>query len=250
LIHLARQLLIVILLLSSAPSFGQIPKHLFNEVSGEEYNPKDFSIKIKPLKQRIGVYHFGESEGEWDFVILQNSDSLIVQIWDGTWGKNYYTKNITWLRQCRTFNNVPVQGNKFYFSQYSGQFVDCKEDNKWINALLLFCDPIGGRNYGKDSAEVGYYSTSVDTFYSDKDYYELSLAVQPESYFAGESKQELKIMRNTIYAKYGLIFEAGGEMEKYFRKKEWYDPFQKDVSNCVTEIESKNIQTIARLEQL
>jgi hypothetical protein len=56
-------------------------------------------------------------------------------------------------------------------------------------------------------------------------------------------------MRNAVYAKYGLIFQEGGDMEKYFRKKDWYNPYQKDVSACLTEIEKKNIQTISRLEQ-
>jgi hypothetical protein len=116
--------------------------------------------------------------------------------------------------------------------------------------LLLFSDPIyDNRNYGKDSAEVGFYSTNLNTFYGDRDYYILSLSILPESYFSKKSKEELKIMRNAIYAKYGLIFQEGGEMEKYFRKKDWYNPYQKDVSACLTEIEKKNIQTISRLEQ-
>ena len=43
---------------------------------------------------------------------------------------------------------------------------------------------------------------------------------------------------------------ASGEMEKYFSKKNWYNPYLKDVSNYLTDIETKNILTIARLEQL
>lgn len=247
---LARQFIVLIFVLSGATLFGQIPKHLFNGSSGEEYNPKDFSVRSKPINQRIGVYHFGESEGEWDLIVLQYNDTLIVQLWEGTWGKNHYTKKETWLRDCKTFNKVIIEGNKVSFGKYSAQFADCKEGDKWINALMLFWNPIEGRNYGKDSAEVGYHISSLASFYGEKDYGKLSVAVQPESYFSGKSKSELKIMRNTIYAKYGLIFQSGGEMEKYFRKKEWYNPFQKDVSHCVTEIESRNIQTITRLEQL
>ncbi|NOT93479.1 YARHG domain-containing protein [Ferruginibacter sp.] len=230
-------------------SLGQIPKYLFNEVTEETYNTKDFTSDVKPIKQRIGVYHFGESEGEWDFVILQNEDSLNIQIWNGTWATNLYTKKQCWQRQCKTFNKVSVEGNKILFGEYSGLFTAHKYENKTTNALLLFCDPIEERNYGKDSAEVGHYSTSIDIFYDDKERYQLSINVQPDNYFKGKTKQELKIMRNTIYANYGLIFQAGGEMEKYFRKKDWYNPFLKDVSNCLTDIEKKNIQAIARLEQ-
>ena len=247
---LVRHLLFIILVLTSNSIFGQIPKYLFNEVSEETYNSKDFKIKAKPIKERVGVYYFGMSEGEWQFVIIQNNDSLIIQIWDGIWSTNLYTKEQSWQDQCRTFNKVTVKGNKIFFGNYSGLFVDFQEQNKVKKALLLFGDPIQQRNYIKDSAEVGIYSTSVKTFYDDNERYELSLTVRPEIYFQGKTKQELKIMRNAIYAKYGLIFQNGGEMEKYFRTKNWYNPFKKDVSDCLTEIEKKNIQTLAKLEQL
>ena len=234
--------------MTSLYSFGQIPKYLFNEVSEEAYNPKDFTSKIKPIKERVGVYHFGMSEGEWDFVIIQNDDSLIVQIWDGIWANNLYTKEQCWQRKCRTFNRVIVEGNKLMFGNYQGQFAEFKEKNITTNALLLFCDPILEKNYGKDSAEVGHYSTKTAIFFDDKDLYELSLTIKPANYFKDKTKHELKIMRNIVYAKYGLIFQKGGEMENYFKNKNWYNPFLNDVSNCLTEIEKKNILTITRLE--
>ncbi|GAB2812166.1 hypothetical protein GCM10027043_09600 [Ferruginibacter profundus] len=229
---------------------SQVPKHIFNESSGEEFVSKNFTSKIKPVKQRSGVYHFGESEGEWDLVVLCNNDSLIIQLWSGFWGDNYYSKKQEWFHLCSTFNTVTVDGNKFYFGKYSGQFTEYKEDKIATNTILLFGDPIGERTYGKDSAEAGFYSSTAATFFDNKEYYQLSLSVQPDTYFAGKTKQQLKIMRNSILAKYGLLFQAGGEMEKYFRKKEWYRPFKKEVGDCLTTIEQKNIATILKLEQL
>ena len=245
-----KQTILIFFVLTSVTSFAQIPKHLFNEITEETYSIKDFTSKVKPIGQRVGVYHFGESEGEWEFVILQSGDSLNVQIWNGAWATNFLTKKQCWQRQCKTFNKVSVQGNKITFGKYSGLFAEYRYENKTSNALLLFCDPIQEKSYGKDSAEVGHYSTSTEIYYDDKERYQLSINVQPDSYFKDKAKQELKILRNTIYANYGLIFQAGGEMEKYFRNKSWYNPFRKDVSNCLTDIEMKNIQTIARLEQL
>lgn len=92
-----RQLIFTALLITSNLSFGQISKHLFNEVTQETYNAKDFTSKTKPIKERVGIYHFGESEGEWDFVFLQNNDSFIVQIFNGIWGEDLVTKKETWL---------------------------------------------------------------------------------------------------------------------------------------------------------
>ncbi|MGG9962471.1 YARHG domain-containing protein [Ferruginibacter sp. SUN106] len=245
-----RYLITVVLINCTSLAFAQIPKHIFNENSGEEFSFKNFTSTTKTLKQRSGVYHFGESEGEWDLVVLSNNDSLIIQLWSGSWGKDHYTKKEAWLHSCTTFNTVTVNGNKFSFGKYSGQFAEYKEEKTSANTVLLFCDPIGERTYGKDSAELGFYSSPAATFFDNKEYYQLSLAVQPDTYFAGKTKQQLKIMRNTILAKYGLLFQAGGEMEKYFRKKEWYKPFKKEVGDCLTTIEQKNIATIIKLEQL
>ena len=249
-----RQILFTIFTFLTTISFGQIPKYLFNEVTGEGYNPKDFTSKTKPLKERVGIYHFGESEGEWDFVLLQNKDSFIVQIFNGIWGQDLISKKETWLTNCKTFNKVSIQGNKIFFGSYSGLFAEKKFEGKVLKSLLLFCDPIGGRNYGKDSAEVGNFNSlsSIENFYQQdtaNDYYKLSIKVLEDSYFKSKTKYDLKIMRNTIYARYGLVFQKSGEMEKYFRKKDWYKPHLKDVSNCLTTIEIQNLKTITRLEQ-
>jgi len=248
--RLVQQLFTIIFTLTTTSLLGQIPEHVFNEITGETFNSKNFLSTTKPLNQKVGVYHFGESEAEWDFVFIQNMDSLIIQIWNGIWGEEIGFKNLGWVHNCKTFNDVKIEGNKFFFDKYSGLFADFKEENQTSKALLLFCDPINGRNYGKDSAEVGFFTTSTETYLDDKDRYELSLSIKPDSYFANKTKHELKILRNTIYANYGLIFQAGGEMDKYFKGKNWYTPFQKDVSSCLTEIEKRNIQTILKFERL
>ena len=249
-----RLILFTVFALTTTIVFGQIPKHLFNEVTEESYNPKDFTSKTKPLKERVGIYHFGESEGEWDFVLLQNKDSFIVQIFNGIWGQDLISKKETWLTNCKTFNKVTIQGNKIFFGNYNGLFAEQKLEGKISKSLLLFCDPIEGRNYGKDSAEVGSFNSlsSIENFYQQdttNDYHKLSIIVLEDSYFKSKKKVDLKIMRNTIYARYGLIFQKGGEMEKYFKNKYWYKPHLKDVSNCLTTIEIQNLKSITRLEQ-
>lgn len=239
----------IIFFLITLSVFGQIPKNIFNEVTEEKFDSKKFTNSSKTLTQNIGVYHFGDSESEWNLVFFPYNESVIIQIWNGTWAKDQNTNNPIWLQKCQTFNDVKVKDNKFYFGIYSGQFVEFKgEENSKIKSVLLFSDPIKGINYKKDSAEVGFYSTTTDTFFDDKERYQLSLKIQPESYFINKTKQELKVLRNTIFANYGLIFQKGGEMDKYFRKREWYQSWQKDVSNCLTEIEKKNLETIKKFE--
>jgi YARHG domain len=244
-----RGTLIIIFILTTTSLLGQIPKHIFNEITGEDFNSIDFSGSVKSIEQKAGVYHFGESEAEWDLVFLQYNDSLIIQIWNFMWGGDIGSENLGWIHKCKTFNDVTIEGNKFFFGGYSGLFADYKKENKSTKALLLFSDPINGRNYEKDSAEVGFFSTQTETYFDDKDRYELSLSIKSGSYFTNKTKQELKIMRNMIFANYGQLFQPNGEMDKYFRQQKWYTPFQKDVSGCLTEIEKRNIETVLRLEQ-
>jgi len=245
-----RSFICLILLFSTATVLkGQIPRHIFNEVNEEQFNSKQFTNAAGTLQQNAGVYHFGESEGEWDLVLIPYKDSLIIQAWSGVWGEAVGLSSQAWLHKCQTFNTVKINGTRFHFGGYSGLFADYKEGKKKLKAVLLFSDPVGGRNYGSDSAEVGFYSYSTNVFFDDKERYALSLEVKPESYFAGKTKQELKILRNTIYANYGMMFQKGGEMDTYFKKKDWYTGWQKDVSNCLTEIERKNLAVLKKFEQ-
>jgi hypothetical protein len=248
---LVRQMLFTFLSLTSTFLFGQIPKTLFSSFGIEEYSSRQFTSKTLNLEDRIGVYHFGESESEWDLVLIKNNDSLIIQVWDGIWVEDLGNKKIGWIRRCKTFNSVKLINNKFFFGKYSGLFAEFNHNKKFDKTVLLVSSPTLtiDRQYGKDSAEVGFFNSTLDTFFNDKDFPELSLKIQTDNYFKGKSKQELKIMRNSIYAKYGQTFQVGGEMDKYFTNKEWYKPFQKETSNCLTEIEKKNIQTIVSLEQ-
>ncbi len=240
---------LTIFLLTTDSLFGQIPKFIFNEVNGEEFDCNYFSFSKKTFEQNVGVYHFGESEGEWSLVFLSFEDSLIIQVRNGFWSElPGFENQFFWITKCQTFNNVKIKDDKFYFGIYSGQFADYKVGKYETRAVLLFSDPINGRNYKNDSAEVGFYLTSIDTFFDNKDRYDLSLEVKPEDYFLNKTKLELKILRNTIYANYGLIFQSGGDMDKYFSSKDWYRGWRNDVSYCLTEIEKRNLAILKRFE--
>ena len=62
------------------------------------------------------------------------------------------------------------------------------------------------------------------------------------------NSQELKIMRNEIFARHGYIFRSGGEMEAYFKQQPWYQPRYSDVNKYITAIETENIKRIKMLE--
>lgn len=60
--------------------------------------------------------------------------------------------------------------------------------------------------------------------------------------------QQLKIMRNEIYARHGYIFRKGGEMEAYFKKQPWYQPLYTNVDQFLSSVETENIKKIRVLE--
>ncbi|MEZ4828928.1 MAG: YARHG domain-containing protein [Bacteroidia bacterium] len=62
------------------------------------------------------------------------------------------------------------------------------------------------------------------------------------------TKEDLRKMRNEIFARYDYIFEKGSEMDNYFRQQIWHQNRYADVSGFLTILELTNIDTIKRLE--
>ena len=61
---------------------------------------------------------------------------------------------------------------------------------------------------------------------------------------------DLRIMRNEIYARRGLRFAGGGEMQRHSESKDWYHPEADDVSDRLTELDALNISMIRRAEEM
>lgn len=83
------------------------------------------------------------SEEEWDLVVFLHNNNLIIQVWNGYWGEDYYTKEQGSLSRCQTFNHVRYVNGQFYFGKYSGRFVDYNEGGHMRKAALLFFGPPG-----------------------------------------------------------------------------------------------------------
>ncbi len=246
---LRKLLIICALLLQGLSVDAQLPAHIANQVSGEEYNTKEFSLAKTPADTRTGVYHFGDSEGEWDLVLMKNGSIFMVQVWRGQWATHRYSRQLTWQKVCKTFNKVATSGSKITFGTCTAVFVDYHDGNKIIASLLLDADPFTGKKYKPGHADVGHYYGAVDAFMEADERNELSRTILPDSYFSTKTPAQLKIMRNTVYAKYGMLFQPGGEVENYFKTKSWYDPYLTDVSLLLTDIEKENIATLMRLEK-
>jgi hypothetical protein len=61
------------------------------------------------------------------------------------------------------------------------------------------------------------------------------------------NKSELRILRNTIYAKHGRIFTSS-DLRNYFSRFDWYQPTLNNVDDKLTGIDKRNLENIIALE--
>lgn len=71
----------------------------------------------------------------------------------------------------------------------------------------------------------------------------------PEFVLKGKSANELRIMRNEIFARYGYIFNSQ-DLSEYFETKLWYNPTNSNVDDKLTDIDKSNIERILKFENL
>jgi len=69
----------------------------------------------------------------------------------------------------------------------------------------------------------------------------------PDSALAVLSKEELRVLRNSIYAKHGMIFQSN-DLTNHFRQFSWYNPRSGNVENRLTDIDKENIKSIQVFE--
>ncbi len=62
-------------------------------------------------------------------------------------------------------------------------------------------------------------------------------------------KQELRILRNSYFARCGYIFNDQ-ELARFFSRYDWYKPTSKDVIHKMTEVQKRNVEFIKKYENL
>lgn len=77
------------------------------------------------------------------------------------------------------------------------------------------------------------------------------LATQPvtEELFEGLFAEDLRMLRNEIYARHGRVFKDA-KLQKTFAEMSWYKPNPDFKDEMLSEIESKNLKEIADAEKL
>jgi len=89
----------------------------------------------------------------------------------------------------------------------------------------------------------GFFETSCHRFTKE----ELFLY---DNFYKPNYYLDYKLIRNEIFARHGYVFVKGGEMDKYFRSKEWYTPKFNNIYHLLSDIEKHNIKLIKELETI
>jgi hypothetical protein len=79
-------------------------------------------------------------------------------------------------------------------------------------------------------------------------YPELSQYVVSAEYFTSKTRTELRVMRNEIYARHGMIFSSE-DLNMYFNQMEWYRPSYRNVNDKISDVERKNLNKIVKYEE-
>jgi hypothetical protein len=202
-------------------------------------------------------YIFQPNDGNYLIIIVDDTNVTAQIHYPDHWTQGGYalesgdadSSEIRTNSEFVTLSGVKIIDDKFYSDQYNGEFITFESDTTYQGIKVYDSWSIWpGYEY-----EIGVKrQEDLNNIYKGK-YPEASLTVLDSTYVASFSKQELRIMRNEIYARYQYRFKHGGAMEKYFSQQEWYTNSAarySSVEHMLTWIELKNIELIKSIERI
>ncbi len=225
--------IIFILLLNVTPLFAQ-------QIGMEYVDKADIKAWITDSDEfYFGTYHFGESEAETELILFKADDVIYGQIKSGDWNEDA----TDWVWYYENLSNIRIEENRFYSDQTNGTFILYKNEIKCLKINDSWSDnvEVGTYELGRKTGKVYGY------FYGE--YSEVSMQVLSISDLNSLDKNELQIMRNEIFARYGYRFKEGGKMAQHFSTKRWYKAQHDSVRQFFTELEKQNIALIIEVEK-
>lgn len=139
-----------------------------------------------------------------------------------------------------------------------------KKSNAWIfivlAVVLVAGLGVGGffiyQNFIKKTETINYdtLQNNENSYYDnnaiDESEYKYEYLREREMTYAdveGKSAEELRLMRNYIFARRGYIFESE-DLKEYFERFSWYVPLYYDVTPRLSDIEKYNVNFIKEYE--
>ncbi len=199
--------------------------------------------KVKPWNPKKtrdyqAEYQFGSPASGSTFVLVVSNDSCFAQIKSA----KVINKGKEPVWNYENLKNVKIKGDKFYSNKTNGEFTRFR--NK--KGLVIY-KPWQG-TFKKGESEIGFVKSKLKKHFPGK-YSYASRRELTQNELINMKLADLRIMRNEIYARYGLIFKSRGDLDTFFRAKRWYQPQHTDVSSFLTGLEKLNIDMIQMVEE-
>lgn len=203
-------------------------------------------IEYSNAKEFQGSYHFGDSEAESDLDIIFSNSKLYAKTEYSIW------ENETWIGKT---DRVSIK--------YDNGKIITKEGDYETEFFIYECIDNSNLFLKKGTKGIGFAFTENENnqIYHYIQFNEgqkiITIGKYPEASFVKltnsdllqYSKDELKIVRNEIFARNGYIFKEGGKMDNYFSNKDWYNSIKKTSNPNLSDIEKYNVNLILRLEK-
>lgn len=230
-----RSQLLILTFFISSNTFGQYYADL--EIPEESLTSWTVNSKI----EYSGTYKFGVSQGEcelriivWDTLIVAQTSCLTTDSTTGGFKDTF-----------STFTNVQIKDNNFISDQTNGEFVIYKNEYGTVAGLIVYRPWTFIFNDGGEFGSI----LPDENVYLVGSYPIASTRILTESDLEEYNSEQLKIMRNEIFARYGQTFEKNGQMDKHFKEQKWYRKKYDKVDQWLTKIELINIETIKSVEK-
>jgi hypothetical protein len=214
--------------------------------TGMELPAKQFSNWFEKGSGYTGVYYFGMSEWESELLIIQTDEFVEVQLKFQDIIVDNEGEFVRFKTSFQNLENNCIKNDSLLSGGLKGQFKYFNDGQSLTPGLILYESPFNLI----DKNEFGIRINAQPETYFDGDYPFASAVLIDGDRLSEFNREELKIIRNEIFARYGHDFKEGGEMNLYFKSKEWYSPESKDISNLLTEIEKRNIYIILEMEAI
>lgn len=137
--------------------------------------------------------------------------------------------------------------DEFYSKETEGDFVTFLYEGEKTCGLRV--KKVWNLSAGKRQSEVGARTGVLADYYYGK-YSQVSYRILKSAELTSCSKEQLGLMRNEVFARYGYAFSQNERMRAYFKKQEWYQVEKVPLTLILTPIEKKNLLTIQAAEAL
>ena len=148
------------------------------------------------------------------------------------------------MLQCLSLYELRLFRNEIY-ARYGRMF-----RAEWLQQYFFFQPWYNPDENFKDESLSGTDKLNVETIvkFENRIHQELSSKLITAALLQGLFIEDASQMRQEIYARHGKVFKEPW-LQKYFSSFDWYKPDPNFTEATLTEVEKKNIATIAAYEK-